>query len=122
MVGAMSAYVTMLSMPLVGMTAEDVLIEVRKALAGDGRVERVDRVDTVHVGSRPDEHVSVAVRFDAAPQGAAHQLAGELHGRARCAGRRSSRARVDKRLRAARARPGLSEGSGGAQPAASPCR
>jgi hypothetical protein len=82
MVGAMSAYVTMLSMPLVGMTAEDVLIEVSKALAGDGRVERVDRVDTVHVGSRPDEHVSVAVRFDAAPQGAAHQLAGELHGRA----------------------------------------
>src|SRR4051794_34685261 len=79
---SMPAYTTELSMPLVGMSAEAVLAEVRRALAGDERVERVEHVVRVHGGSRPDEHVGVAVRFHASTSSAAHQVAAELHDRA----------------------------------------
>jgi hypothetical protein len=70
----MPAYTTELSMPLVGMTAEAVLAEVRRALAEGERVERSE-------DNQSGEHVDLAIRFLASSPEAADRLAAELHDR-----------------------------------------
>jgi hypothetical protein len=69
-------------MPLVGLSADAVLAEVCRALAGDERIERVEHRPPEHAGSRPDEHVAVAVWFLASSPRTARQFVAELHDRA----------------------------------------
>jgi hypothetical protein len=70
-----TAYTTQLNLPLVGMTGEAVLAEVRTALADGEHVERVE-------GNASGEHVDVTVRFAAPSPEAAERLAEALHDRA----------------------------------------
>jgi hypothetical protein len=70
-----TAYTTELSMPLLGMTAEAVLAEVRPALADGAQVERVQH-------NASGEHVDVTLRFAAPSPEAADRLAEALHERA----------------------------------------
>jgi hypothetical protein len=69
-----SAYVTELSMPLVGMSGDAVLAEVRRALADGERIERVAE-------NQSGDHLDVAVQFLAASAEVAERLAAELHDR-----------------------------------------
>ena len=71
----MAAYTTKLNVPLVGMTGDAVLAEVRGPLAEGEDVERVE-------ANRSGDHVDVSVRFDAASPEAADRLAADLHERA----------------------------------------
>ena len=77
----MLAYTTELSMPLVGLAANEVVAEVRRALADDTQIERLEHRPPWTAG-RPDEHVAVVVQFRAPSPQAARQLAADLHERA----------------------------------------
>jgi hypothetical protein len=79
----MQKYASELSMPLLGLSAPDVIDVVRSSLADDECVVSVTPKPQLRGAFEPvEQHASVMVRFAAASESEAQAIAKELHDRA----------------------------------------